>query len=67
MVKIDIKEKLYMDKVDVSGINALVDKKYELKKEKAKYLVKQYADLKAVLTDDQLDEMKSLWRKSSKK
>ncbi|MFC1548813.1 Spy/CpxP family protein refolding chaperone [Candidatus Omnitrophota bacterium] len=67
LVKIDIKEKLHEDKVNVAGINPLIDKKYELKKEKAKYLVKQYAALKGVLTDKQLDEMKGLWRKSCKK
>ena len=67
LAKIDIKEKLYKDKVDVAGIDPLIDKKYELKKEKAKYLVKQYAALKGVLTDKQLDEMKTLWRKSCKK
>ncbi len=67
LVKIDIKEKLYKDKVDVAGIDPLIDKKYELKKEKAKYLVKQYAALKGVLTDKQLDEMKALCRKSCKK
>ncbi|MFH1552248.1 MAG: hypothetical protein ABID83_01225 [Candidatus Omnitrophota bacterium] len=67
LVMIDIKEKLYMDKVDVPGMNALIDKKYEMKKEKAKYLVKQYADLKAILTDEQMDKMKALWKKSCKK
>ncbi|MFC1479962.1 Spy/CpxP family protein refolding chaperone [Candidatus Omnitrophota bacterium] len=67
LVKIDIKEKLYKDKVDVTGINSLIDKKYELKKEKAKYLVKQYADLKGILTDAQLNQMKALWRKQCKK
>ncbi len=67
LVKIDIKEKLYEDKVDVPGMNALIDKKYELKKAKAKYLVKQYADLKGILTDEQLKAMKTLWRKSCKK
>ena len=67
LVKIDIKEKLYKDKVDVKGMDPLIDKKYELKKEKAKYLVKQYAALKGILTDKQLEEMKVLWRKSCKK
>lgn len=67
LVKIDIKEKAYKDKVDVAGMEPLIDKKYELKKEKAKYLVKQYVALKEILTDKQLEEMKKLWRKSCKK
>lgn len=66
LVKIDIKEKLYEDKVNVNEVNSLVDKKYDLKKAKAKYLVKQYADLKGVLTDKQIKEMKALWKKSCK-
>ena len=66
LAKIDIKGKFYEDKVDVAGLDPLIDKKYDLKKAKAKYLVKQYADLKGILTDDQMKEMKSICRKSSK-
>ena len=64
LVKIDIKEKLYEDKVDVPAVNALIDKKYDLKKAKAKYLLKQYTDLKSILTDEQLKKMKTLRRES---
>jgi len=66
MVKLDIKEKMYEDKIDPADLDPLIDKKYELKKAKAKYLVRQYADLKGVLSDDQMKELKSLWRKSCK-
>ena len=67
LVKLDIKEKLYEDKVDPAAIDPLIDKKYDLKKAKAKYLVGQYAELKDVLTEKQKDQMKSLWRASCKK
>ena len=63
LVKIDIKEHLYTDKIDVAAIDPLIDKKYELKKNKAKYLVKQYAALKGILTDEQLGKLKTLCKK----
>ena len=33
----------------------------DIKKKKAKMLVKAYADLKATLSDDQMDKAKDLW------
>lgn len=63
----DIKEKLHKDKVDVKATHPLIDKKHDLKKAKEKYLVQQYADLKGILSREQLIKMKTLWRKSCKK
>jgi Spy/CpxP family protein refolding chaperone len=67
LIKVDIKSKLYDDKIDVPGINKLIDEKYKLKSAKAKYLVKTYADLKNVLTKKQMEEFKALCRKAYKK
>lgn len=66
-VKTDIKEKMHEDKTDVPGLQALMDKKYELKKERARFLVQQYAAMKGVMTDEQYTEAKKLWWKEDKK
>jgi len=65
-VKIEIKSKLYDDDIDVVEVDKLIGQKYDMKKGKAKYLVKQYVKLKGVLTADQMDEAKKIWRKNSK-
>ena len=67
LVKLDIKEKMYEDKIDPAAIDPLIDRKYDLKKARAKYLVKQYAALKGVLTDEQQEKMRSVWRSHCKK
>lgn len=65
LVKVDIKIHLYGEKINVNEVNKLIDKKYSLKKEKAKYLVKAYAELKDILSDKQKKDFKSICRKSS--
>ncbi|MGB2661750.1 MAG: hypothetical protein WBD04_05145 [Candidatus Omnitrophota bacterium] len=67
LIKVDLQAKLYEDKVDVPGMNKLIDEKYKLKNAKAKYLVKTYADLKNVLTEKQMKEFKTLCHKAYKK
>jgi Spy/CpxP family protein refolding chaperone len=62
LVEIDIQSQMYEDTIDLDAINALIDKKYELKKAKAKASVRSYADLKNVLTDEQKEKMRSLYR-----
>ena len=64
ILKIDIKAMLYGDTVDVAAIDPLIDKKYEIKKAKAKYLVAKYAELKDMLTEEQTKELKTLCKAS---
>ncbi|MGD2278547.1 MAG: hypothetical protein PVH45_00450 [Candidatus Omnitrophota bacterium] len=66
LTSIEIKEKLYEDRIDVHGINKLIDKKYKLKNAKAKYLVQVYAELKNVPTKEQMKKFKKLLRKACK-
>ena len=63
LAKLECESKLYEDKLDVAAMDQLIEKKYDLKKAKAKYLVSQYAKLKTVLTDDQMKKMKSMMGK----
>ncbi|MGD9014843.1 MAG: hypothetical protein PVI33_02315 [Candidatus Omnitrophota bacterium] len=62
IIALDIKSKMYEESVDLEAINALIDQKYELKKAKAKSLVAAYTQLKSILTEKQLDQLKELYK-----
>jgi hypothetical protein len=61
ILAVDIKDALHEPKIDVEGIHKNLDKKYEIKKERAKYLVRAFANLKGVLSDEQCQKAKDLW------
>jgi len=64
---LDIKEILSQDEVtkdDLAKINDMIDKKYELKKQKAKDAVAAIVDLKKMVTKDQMKRVKELWEES---
>ncbi len=68
VVKLDIKRSVYERTVDVEAVNDLIDQKYAIKSEKSKATVQALADIKNILTDDQYEAMKSIWKnKKSKK
>jgi hypothetical protein len=58
----DIKAALYNFPVDIEAVNALIDQKYELKKQKAKATAGAIAKLKAELTKEQYDKLVTLWK-----
>lgn len=61
IIAIDIKSNLfYSDKINLKATEELVDQKYKIKKEKAKTLVRSYAKICDILTQDQADIFKSL-------
>ena len=60
LVAVDIKSRMYDDPIDTSALDELIEKKYDLKKGRAKYLVGVMANLKSVLTQEQKDKMKNL-------
>jgi len=66
LLKIDIKSKLYSDNINLDEINKLIDQKYKLKNEKAKYLVAKYAELKGMLTDEQMEKAIEIWKNCDK-
>jgi len=67
ILKIDIKAKLWEDTIDKKSVNALIDKKYELKKAKAKALIEAYAQFKNILTAEQKKTFKAIYRQRHKK
>ncbi|NQT22406.1 MAG: hypothetical protein HQ579_03090 [Candidatus Omnitrophica bacterium] len=67
MLKVDIKEQMCADPADKAVLTQLIEKKYDLKKEKSVYLAHSYIDLKNVLNEEQKAKMKDIYRKSVKK
>jgi len=60
IVGLDIKSELAKDKINLKAVNKLIDKKYNLKKGKAKTLVAAYAKIKGILTPEQLATLKDV-------
>lgn len=63
IIQLDIKAAMWKDTLDTGAINGLIDKKYELKKEKEKKLVAACAALKGILTKEQKQNLKSIYKK----
>ena len=66
VLKVDIMAALYADKIDKDAVDAMIDKKYELKKAKAKELVGACINLQSVLTEEQMGKMKALCTQQKK-
>jgi hypothetical protein len=60
VTEIDLKSKMMDDPLDEKGLTDLLDKKFELKKEKAKAILNACAQLRKILTDEQRGKMKQL-------
>ena len=63
LVKVDVRSALYEDEINLAAVNKLIDQKYEAKKSKSKQVVSTLAQLKKILTKDQMDKLKNLKRK----
>ena len=63
---LDIRHKLHDDVIDTEAIDMLIDQKYTLKKDKAKYVVGALGKLKGLLTEDQKTKLESLYREMKK-
>jgi len=61
-LKVDIRQKLHERNIDVNAVTPLVTQKYEAKKSKSTATIQALSDLKKLLTDEQYDAMKSLWK-----
>ncbi len=67
LIVVDIKAQIWEDKINTKAINKLIDRKYELKKAKAKSLLQAYVSLKKILTDEQKERLKQLFKACKKK
>ena len=57
---------MHGEQIDTGAIDKLIDKKYDLKKEKAKSSVRAYASVKGLLTSEQKSKLKDLYKKCKK-
>ena len=64
LIGVDIKSKLWADDIDRKDINELIDRKYELKKAKAKSVVEAWIELKDILKDEQEAKLKDIMQHS---
>jgi hypothetical protein len=62
ILALDIRSKLYGHVIDVDGARSLIEQKYALKQAKAMMLVQAIADVKALLSAEQYELMKDLWK-----
>ncbi len=60
-ILLDVKAELMRDRVDIDKVNTLIDKKYNLKNNKTKTLIQSYVDLKDILTENQMDDLKEIY------
>jgi Spy/CpxP family protein refolding chaperone len=59
---LDIQAKMKEDTINLRELNPLIDKKYDLKKARAKASLAAYAELKNILTDKQKETLKELYK-----
>lgn len=64
---LDMKSMMCGETIDTAEIGKLIDKKYDLKKEKAKSSLEAYAALKGILTKEQTEKLKGLYKKECKR
>lgn len=62
---LDMKAKLHEEKVDVEGMNKLIEDATAEMSKGAKKSVQSYAELKAVLSEEQMTKAKAIWKKKS--
>ena len=62
LLHVDAEAQIYQDVIDPQAVNKIVEQKYEIKKNKAKYLVTTLAELKTILNDKQKDKLKELYK-----
>jgi Spy/CpxP family protein refolding chaperone len=67
LVKVDCMSEMRQDSIDTDAVNALIDKKYDAKKAKAKIVISGIAKLNNILTKEQKETLKEMCGKSYKK
>jgi len=60
ILEIDIHSLMHKEQVDVGAVYKLIDQKYEFKKAKTKKTVESFAQLKKIITKDQMAKLRSI-------
>lgn len=67
MAGVEICQKMSEKKIDIPGVENLIDLKYGYKSEKAKALVRSCSNLRGILTGEQMKKFRKIWWASGKK
>jgi len=62
VLRLDIHALLYDSEVNVKAVNKLIDQKYAIKRDKSKKAVAAFVELKSIISEEQWDNMKALWK-----
>ena len=60
LLMVDVISSLYQEKPDISAINKLVDKKFEIKKAGMKKLIAAFVGIKKLLSKEQIKQVKTI-------
>lgn len=66
IIVLDMKAAIREKQIDTAAVNKLLDKKYDLKRDKAKSSLAAYAALKRILTDEQKGKLKNILKRHKK-
>lgn len=64
IMEMDMEAKMSQEKLDVDGLNAMIDQGMPAMATQAKGAVQQYAALRGVLDDQQMAKAKAIWKKT---
>ena len=63
VLDVEIHTEMWEDPTNLNTINALIEQKYDIKREKTKNIAEAYSELMKILTQEQRDKLKGLWLK----
>ena len=65
LLMVDVISSLYQEKPDISAINKLIDKKFEIKKAGMKKLIAAFVGIKKLLSREQIKQIKAICKSES--
>jgi len=64
LITLDVKQEFWKDSIDKKNIDKLIDKKFDIKKSKAKALISAFIEFKNILSEKQMIAMKNICKKN---
>lgn len=65
LLMVDVISSLYQEKPDISAINKLIDKKFDVKKAGMKKLIASFVAVKKLLSKEQIKQIKAICKSES--
>ena len=67
LLMVDVISSLYQEKPDISAINKLIDKKFDVKKAGMKKLIASFVAIKKLLSKEQMKQMKTICKSEAQR